>query len=191
MDNKLKIINFLGKNLGKTFTMHQLSKLIRIPYATFYRTINKINTLLIIDVVGNSKTVQINIQNTITKSYLIIASQEERDEFLKKQILLKKISDELPKENYAVIIFGSYAKNTQTAKSDIDIIVINKTGEKSPSFSRYETLFKVIINPLYFKPKEVTQMLKQSEENVMKQVLKNHIILYNPELFWNTIYGIR
>lgn len=191
MDNKLKILNFLGKNIEESFTMHQLSKLLHIPYATFYRTINKMNNLLIINIVGKSKTVQLNVQNVVTKNYLVIASQEERDEFLKKHHLLKKISDELPEGNYAVILFGSYAKGTQTQKSDIDIIVINKTGEKSLSFSRYETLFKITINPLYFTPKEVSTMLKQSEENVMKQALRNHIILYNPELFWNIAYGIQ
>lgn len=191
MDNKLEVINFLGKNIGKSFTMHQLSKLLDIPYATFYRTINKMNSMLVIVPVGKSKTVQLNVQNTLTKNYLIISSQEERDAFLKKQPILKKIVDELPEGNYTVLLFGSYTKGTQTQKSDIDFIVINKTGEKIPSFSRYETLFKLTINPLYFTPKEATLMLKDKEENVMKQALKNHIIMYNPELFWDLVYGTR
>lgn len=190
MDNKLKIINFLGKNTEKSFTMHQLSKLLDIPYATFHRVVGKMQNLLIINTVGKSKTVEVNTHNPVVKNYLIISSQEERDEFLKKQPLLKKISDELPEGNYSVLLFGSYPKGTQTTKSDIDIIVINKMGEKTPSFSRYETLFKLTINPLYFTPKEVILMLKDKEENVMKQALKNHIIMYNPELFWNLAYGI-
>lgn len=190
MDNKLKVLNFLGKNIGKAFTMHQLSKLLHIPYATFYRLMNKMHNLLIINAVGKSKTVQLNVQNPITKSYIIIASQEERDEFLKKQPILKKITEELPEGDYSVILFGSYAKGTQTQKSDIDLIIINKTGEKILSFSRYETLFKLTINPLYFTSKEAKEMLKDKEENVMKQALKSNIILYNPELFWNIAYGI-
>lgn len=191
MDNKLRIINFLGKNIGKSFTMHQLSKLSDIPYATFYRVVGKMQNLLIVNTVGKSKTVELNTQNLVTKNYLIISSQEERDEFLKKQPILKKINDELPEGNYSVLLFGSYAKGKQTTKSDIDLVVINKTGEKSLSFSRYETLFKVTINPLYFTPKEVITMFKDKEENVMKQALKNHVILYNPEIFWNIAYGIQ
>lgn len=191
MDNKLRIINFLGKNREKSFTMHHLSELLSIPYATFYRTINKMNALLIVNSIGKAKAVELNVRNLLIKNYLVIASQEERDEFIKKQPLLKKIVDELPEGNYSALLFGSYAKGTQTLKSDIDIIIINKTGEKRPSFSIYETLFKVTINPLYFTPKEVSAMLNQSEENVMKQALKNHIILFNPELFWNRVYGNR
>ena len=191
MDNKLRIVNFLGKNLEQAFTMHSLSKLVRIPYATFYRVINAMKDLVMLNQVGKAKTVQLNKNNLLTKNYLIISSQEERDEFLKKQPLLKKIVDELQAGNYSILLFGSYAKGTQTQKSDIDLIVINKSGEKMPSFSRYETLFKVTINPFYFTPKEVIAMLKDKEENVMKQALKNHILLYNPEMFWNTVYGIR
>jgi predicted nucleotidyltransferase len=90
------------------------------------------------------------------------------------------------------VSFGSsYAKGTQTAKSDVDILVINEKGERKPDFSRYETIFKVRINPNYVTPEEFTAMLKESEENVGKQALKNHIILYHPELFWNLVYGIR
>ena len=39
MDNKYKIINQLGKNYKKKYTMHELSKELSIPYASFYRTI--------------------------------------------------------------------------------------------------------------------------------------------------------
>ena len=46
MNNEHKIINHLAKNRDKSYTMHELSKLLKIPYATFYRTIQKMSDLI-------------------------------------------------------------------------------------------------------------------------------------------------
>src|SRR3989338_5596507 len=129
MDNKLKIINYLGKNLGQPFTMHVLSKLIKVPYATFYRAIQEMKDLLRIQTVGKSKTVSLNIENPTIKSYLTISSDEEKKEFLKKQPIISKIASELQTKEI-VVLFGSYAKGSERESSDIDLLIINKNGEK-------------------------------------------------------------
>jgi predicted nucleotidyltransferase len=186
MDNKYKIINFLGKNLGKFYTMHELSKLLKIPYATFYRTAQEMSDLLVIEVVGKSKTVKLNSELPIIKAHLIVSSDEERKEFIKNQPIIKKVESELNTKEI-VILFGSYAKKTQHEKSDIDLLVINKEGSKSISFSKYEILFKKKINPIFVTKKEFELMLKDKEENVGKQALKSHVVLHNPEEFWECV----
>ena len=55
------------------------------------------------------------------------------------------------------------------------------------SFSKYELFYKKRINPIFVRKKEFKEMLKDKEENVGKQALKNHIILNNPEEFWKCI----
>ncbi|MEK6886573.1 MAG: hypothetical protein AABW88_01955 [Nanoarchaeota archaeon] len=92
MDNKLKIINYLGKNTGTSYTMHELSKLTGIPYATFHRTVKDMKGIIIVKQVGKSKTIALNIKNKVINSYLSISSEEEKDEYLKKQPILAKIS---------------------------------------------------------------------------------------------------
>jgi predicted nucleotidyltransferase len=185
MDNKLKIINYLGKNKGKKFTMHELSSLINIPYATFHRTISKMPDLLIKEKAGKATLIEIN-DIPIIKPYLAISSEEEKKEYLKKSPLISKISSEI-ESNDIVILFGSYANKTENEKSDIDFMVINKDGRKSMSFSKYEILFRKKINPIFITEKEFKQMLKEKEENVGKQALSNHIILNNPEKFWGLV----
>nr|MBI4156930.1 nucleotidyltransferase domain-containing protein [Candidatus Woesearchaeota archaeon] len=186
MDNKLLIINYLGKNPTKRFTMHELSKLIDIPYASFYRTVQQMNDVLGVEVVGKSKTVYLKTNNPILKAHLTVSSYEEQKEFLEKKPVLKKISSEL-NTNEIVVLFGSYAKGKETEKSDIDLLIINKNGKKTLSFSKYELLFKKKINPIFVTKKEFKKMLKDKEENVGKQVLKNHIILNNQEEFWGLV----
>ncbi len=186
MDKKLKIVNYLGKNVGTRFTMHELSKLVNIPYASFYRVVQQMEEILDILVVGKSKTICLKTNNPVVKAHLTISSDEEKKEFLKKQPIIKKITAELNTRDI-VVLFGSYAKGKETEKSDIDFLIINKDGKKSLSFSKYEVLFKKKINPIFVTAKEFKNMLQDKEENVGKQALKNNILLNNPEQFWGLV----
>lgn len=186
MDNRLKIINYLGKNTPAGYTMHGLSNIVKIPYASFYRTILGMKELLIVTTIGKSKVIRINLNNKIITSYLAISSYEEKKEFLKKHIIIKKIAEELETTDI-VLLFGSYAKGKETEKSDLDLLIINKTGKKTLFFSKYELLFKKTINPIFITTTEFKNMLKDKEENVGKQAVKNHIVLNNPEDFWGCV----
>ena len=61
--------------------------------------------------------------------------------------------------------------------------------EKSIAFSKYELLFKIKINPIFVTKKEFKLMLKDKEENVGKQALYSHVILSNPEGFWECVFN--
>ena len=186
MDNKLKIINYLGKYLKKSFTIHELSKLVKVPYASCYRAVNDLEDILDILAIGKSKTVSLKTNNPVIKSHLTVSSDEEKKEFLQKQPIIKKITCELNTKDI-VVLFGSYAKGKESEKSDIDLLIINKDGKKSISLSKYELLFNKKINPIFVTAKEFKKMLLEKEENLGKQVLKGHIILNNPEWFWKLV----
>jgi predicted nucleotidyltransferase len=186
MDNNLKIVNYLGKHIGELINMHELSKAVKIPYATFYRTVQRMDGIVNLRTIGKSRIVSLNIENDIIKSYLTISSGEEKKEFLKKHHVINKIASELDTDD-VVVLFGSYAKGVEREGSDIDLLVINNKGNKSISFSKYELLFRKKINPLFVTKSEFIQMLHDKEENVGKQALKHNIILNNPESFWEHV----
>ncbi len=186
MNRLYQIINYLGKNIKKGFTMHELSRILNIPYASFYRAVQQMKNLLSIEHVGKSKVIKLNVNNPVVKAHLTVASDEERKEFLKSQPLIRKICNEL-KTKDIVVLFGSYAKGKQNEKSDIDILVVNNDGKKSLSFSKYELLFKKKINPIFISKREFKEMLRDRDENIGKQVLKGHIVLNAIEDFWRCV----
>ena len=110
------------------------------------------------------------------------------DNLLKKESQFRVLKEEIPKEDYALILFGSRAEGKSREKSDVDLCIINKDGKKNVNFSKFELLFKLEINPIYLSNKEFKQMLKEEEQNLAKEIIKKHIILYGEEYFWNLIW---
>ena len=188
MDNLLKLVWILGKNVKTSLPIRQLAREANVPYATAYRTIEKYKHVFSIVKKGNIRLCSLNLEDPITKNYLILAERQQTEFFLKNNPKINIIKKELKKGDYTCILFGSRAEEKQRKKSDIDICIINKDGKKNIKLSKYELLFKVDINPIYLKRKEFKAMLKEKEHNLAKEIVKKHIILYGEEYFWNIIF---
>ncbi|MBD3318505.1 hypothetical protein GF342_01200 [Candidatus Woesearchaeota archaeon] len=188
MINILKICLFLAKNHDNDYTMHQLSDILGVPYASFYRYVQQLHKQKILNLtkIGQSKIVKLNFSYPVVKAHLVHAAFDEMREFNNQNIQIKKITEELNTKD-SVILFGSYAKGTATKRSDIDLLILNNTGKRTVSFSKYETLFKCKINPIFMTYKEFRLMLKAADENLGKQVVKHHIVLNNHDAFWECV----
>jgi len=188
MDNLLKLVWALGKNINNEIPIRQLSKESKIPYTTTHRLVKNNKNLFNIAQKGNIKLVSLNLKDSITKNYLILSERNESDSFLKKEPQFRVLKEEVPKGGYSLILFGSRAEGKGREKSDIDLCIINKDGKKNINFSKFELLFKVEINPIYLSNKEFRYMLKEQEQNLAKEIIKKHIILYGEEYFWSLIW---
>ncbi len=191
MNNEQKLVLYLGKNFGQGFTTHNLSIKLDIPYATFYRLINRLrdSELLSFNKVGRAEVVSLNVENDIIVNYLAVSSDIERIKYLEEVKLISKIYESIVNCRDIVVLFGSYASKKFKKKSDVDILIINGDGKNSVSFYKYELLFDIKINPICVSRKEFVIMLKDNEENLGKQVLKNNIVLNKPNDFWRLVYS--
>ncbi len=184
MDNLLELVHTLGKNIHNEITLRQLSKDAKVPYTTTHRLIGSNKELFAINQKGNIKLCSLNLQDTITKNYLILSERKEAEKFMKRQPQFKVLREDLPKGDYSLVLFGSRAEGKNREKSDIDLCIINKKGEKNIRFSKFELLFRLQINPIYLSANEFRQMLREKEQNLAKEIIKKHIILYGEEYFW-------
>ncbi len=188
-----RLLIHLISNKEQTLTIREISLSLGIPYMTLSRLIKKLSEqeLIKVEKKGNNHLCRINLKYPLLKHHLILASEEITHNYLNKQpiisIVRKTILQYTPKTTTA-LLFGSYAKNKQEKHSDIDLAFITKNKKSLPKLkkelSHLEKLYNIEINILIFTPNQFKEMLSSTEENVGKQILKNHLILYNPEQFW-------
>ena len=146
---------------------------------------------------GNVITYCLELHNNLTLSYLNLIYELE----LSKSRIPKNILDTIENrifrytEFFILIVFGSYAKNEATTKSDLDVAVIAESEQTKKEIAPFlETIKRrevIQIDYHVFTRVEFLEMLKADFENVGKQIFKSNIIYYGYIPYCNMIKGIK
>src|SRR3989338_4884512 len=96
--------------------------------------------ILITKTIGKNKVYTLNLDNVLTKNYLIISELAEVILFQEQVFLIKKITTEISKLNHSgsLVLFGSYAKKTFKEYSDIDIFYLGELKEAEIINRKYQ-----------------------------------------------------
>jgi predicted nucleotidyltransferase len=141
--------------------------------------------------IGTSKLYSLNHENSKVYSYLNLYIMENLPKQAKYSI--KVIKELLEKSTYfySMIIFGSYAINTQKKNSDLDVAVFiedkNKRKELEASLKSAEMKSFLKIDGHVLTKEEFLDMLKIEQENLGKQISRKHLIVHNPEIFYSLL----
>ena len=191
-----RLLQLFDQNFNSESTINQIAKKLGFDYAYANREINKLIKKDIVSkkTVGNSNLCSLNLKNDEAIVLIFDYEAGKKSVFYKKHKVLKVFfSDFLnkaKKENiHSLIVFGSYAKNTETSRSDMDIMIILEDKAQSDQFHKLiNNVFKLStleINPIIVDRKEFIEMLaNKAELNIGKEAWKHHIILYGIERFW-------
>ena len=145
---------------------------------------------------GDVITYQLDLNNR-TLSYLNIINESEISESKIPKMSLDNIKNRLFKytEFFILIVFGSYAKNEATKKSDLDIAVIAESEHTKKEITPFlETIKRreiLQIDYHVFTRVEFLEMLKADFENIGKQIFKNSIIYYGYIFYCNMMNGTK
>lgn len=118
-----------------------------------------------------------------------------RDSWLKKHpeftVFFRDVLEKIKEINYIMLIFGSFAKQKETKNSDLDLMVIassKEVGDKIELVINSQTIFlKRKVHALILDETEFLANLSGKELNVVKEALKNHLILTGAEAFYNGV----
>ena len=200
----LKIVGLLRKNLGKGFTILEISKLLKIGYRPAYNHISELEkkSVIIIKKVGSSKQCFLNLEIAQARHYLQEVDLIRKEELYKNNKKLKaileevipKITNQITASLHSVVLFGSHTKGTATKSSDVDLLFIvsdikDKTVREriERECASYQHSHNVKISPLITDIEEFKKMLKAKEINVGKEAKEYGIALYGSEQFWRLI----
>ena len=189
---KLEIISLYRTGYFGQFHTREMAKLIGKSHVGLLPHLKKFekDKILVSKQVGRSKVYSLNFNNPQVKEFLSLSEKRESLEFLDKEFFVKKIYEEIAScLQGSLVLFGSYASFSHTKESDVDLLYIGeiKDGEKVKinEFCRVygKKVHLVSMNRKQFRE----QLLKQNP--LVKEIIKNHIILCNHDIFINELWG--
>ena len=143
--------------------------------------------------IGDVTTYSLNLNNNLTLSYLNLINESE---ISKSKVPKKTLEDILNRifkqtEFFILILFGSYAKNEATKKSDLDIALIVESEQTKKEITPFlETIKRREVIPIdyhIFTRNEFLEMLQAYSENVGKQIFKSNIVYYGYITYCNLV----
>ena len=187
---QLKIINLLANK--KTFTINQIAMQLNESYSFVNRTVIKMiaENLIFKEKIGHSFLCKLNTENDKTRALISLNEVNKKQEFLNKNKELKLITDEIlskiKNRVTSAAIFGSYAKNTQTKESGIDLLILaKKSFDTTELVRKIHAKYGKEVSPVVITEK---QLINQKNKPIIKEILKYHIILTGFEKFINLMF---
>jgi len=126
---------------------------------------------------------KIKIYTAVDKHYLVLAEQYKLLAFMEKHTLIRAVIEKIDEQITGVaIIYGSYAKETNTKKSDLDIIIIGSYDKKINDIAKAYGIELDIKHRKSFG---------KTPDTILKEVIKDHIVLKGVEEYvrWQLTIG--
>jgi len=186
------ILNLYRTDYAKSLHVRAMAKLLNTSHVTLLPHLRKLekNKILVSRKVGKNKEYLLNPNNILTKDYLTVAEKLEAIKYLQKNFLIKKISEHLINVSVqrTIVLFGSYAKDYATEASDIDLFSLGKLSENQIKGIRKTG--EIYGKEISIKTSTIKNFNKGliTGDTLIKEILKNHIILQNPDLFVNLLW---
>src|SRR3989338_8987313 len=125
---QIKLLQLFDRNFNSEFTINQIAKKTNFDYAYVNREVNKLIKGGIISkkTVGNAHLCSLNLKNDETIAIIFDYETHKKSGFYEEHKVLKTYFLDFFKEArrydlHSFVIFGSYAKGTETKKSDLDV----------------------------------------------------------------------
>lgn len=189
-NNEMKVLKVLLEDFSAEINIHEISKILKQKYPQTYKTVIDLvkSDVLTIKKIGKSKILKLNFDKYNT--HYSIAEIERSSELCKNKIL-GIIRDHIfnLNKNFICILFGSQTKGYKQG-SDIDLLFILPEEYDINNFEKISrrnlTMYNCDIQVV--NEKSMLEMWSNPLMlNVGNEILKNHIIFYNGEHFFNLL----
>ncbi len=189
MDNeKLDILKLLIENKESEFSIRQIALKRKVNYKSAYNAVFKLKEEGIVDLISHGNTTICKFNQNFNDSVSIVEHARIM-EFLKNKdfkVIHKRVSE--INSQFILLLFGSYAKKSQTKHSDIDFLLISENPEQ---VNRQLNLIPLNIHLTHIKYADFIAMLKSKEFTVVSEALKYNLIFFGIEDYYRMINNAR
>lgn len=180
--NKFKILGEFSADYNKRIYGRNVAKKLKMNQKTVANILNELEKEHILKFTqeGKNKYYYLNRFYHYTKETIKLIETQRKVNFLEKYKRLKELFSKLEeKAERTLIIFGSYANFSANEKSDLDVFVIGKIK----NVEDLEELYNIKINII-----KINKDKFDKNEHIIKEIIKNHIILKGTENFIDLIW---
>ncbi len=189
-----KILGFLLRNTEEQITIRGLAKRLKKSYTLVYNNLKNLEKKEFITKQSVPPAIIIRLHEHIPPHILIDIELKIKRDFLIKyswvELMYGDILKSVGNPFFIFMIFGSYAKETQTKRSDIDLLIItqNKKQIKESESIVGKMYSKIKKNIIIVDMNDFKEMISQPNVfNVGNEAKKHHIILYGVEQYYQII----
>lgn len=191
-DIDFKIVSMYIRDYASIYSMRHITKTLKINYSNAFKRIKILvdKGILLQNKVGQVNNISLNIKN-IDTIHLISFVEEQESKKLKNSTLQLLAKEAILIDPFACIgIFGSRVSGRATKESDWDVFIICQK-EKIKVMNKIMAKFPhaKYIELQVFSLEEFKESLLATEETVIKHIVRNKQIIYNPHPFYNIIYN--
>ncbi len=188
------ILGYLVRNMTKEFSIKAIADGIKKSYPVVHRNMKTLQKKGIVRVKAINKTQTLcSIDNSKAGNVSVIATAEFRirDAFLADKPQLKAILDDVLSRvggnSYSFLLFGSHARGEAKPSSDVDMLFLaNAMDDQKGMLSAAEGAGRLTnreIHPVVMTYRAFFGALREKQQNLPKEVLEKHIIIYGAESF--------
>lgn len=189
-----QILVFLLSNPEERLTIRGIAKRLGKSYTLVYNNIADLDKKKIIRKQDVPPGQIISLNEFAPTNIFIEIELKRKKEFLQKypwiQVMLEDILMYSSNLFFVLLVFGSYAKGTKTAKSDLDLLIIAQNkgyiNEIENAIRKAYTKVKKSLN--FADINDFEEMIKNPNKlNIGNEAKKFHIVLYGLEEYYQLI----
>ncbi|MBS3092321.1 nucleotidyltransferase domain-containing protein [Candidatus Pacearchaeota archaeon] len=135
---------------------------------------------------GKSKVCELNLN---FEAVSLLSFLDEQEALSKKIPNIDKVLDLKEFIDDIILVTGSYSKNTQTSKSDIDLVIITKDDafKKQKLLENLTALFHPRMHAIVITQKDFIGMLLDKKANFGKEIFNSKLIFRNTSRYYGLI----
>jgi len=186
----LRVVGLYRSDYLKSLHVREIARETGVDVKAIHFQLKRLEkaNLLSSTIKGRNKEYSLNLSNSLTKYYLVLAEAYASITYLERNFLVKRIIDELGEQIEGVIVlFGSFAKRQATEESDVDLFII--TGEQI-AVDLAKEIGDLTGRDISIKSANKMQFLRGLERRdpLVKEVVSDHVALKGIDDFCDILW---
>jgi predicted nucleotidyltransferase len=186
----LKMLGLYRSNYDASFHVRAVARETNIDVKAIQLQLKMLEKINVVSSTqkGRNKEYSLNLDNYLTKYYMILAETFASITYLSKNFEIKKLFSEIgDKIGDSVMLFGSFAKGEMTPKSDIDLLVI---GDKKSNLDAVRETGRLIGREIGVKSTTEEKFLEglMNGDPLIREVVASHVILKGIDTICNVMW---